>query len=141
MASTQNYYIETVSHPSMNVSAQNDMNTETTRLVKIKSSKQKPLLQRFRKNVLIKSKAVNMILFWNSLVYLLYGSLLLVNPENVFLVNTHAAIVNFFKIFSNFRLHINNDYRSIPLNIIGCVVYGVIAVWLLFQMFVMVGIR
>ena len=123
MASTQDYLIETVSHSPANVSVQKDV-TESTELVKIKSTKRN-LRQRFCKNVLIKSKAINMILFWNSLVYLLYGSLVLVSPENVFVLDVHAVV--------QYLGFIGFSIGSIPLlNIAGCVVYGVIAIWLLF---------
>ena len=124
MASSQDCLIETVSHSPENVSVQKDV-TESTQLVRIKSTK-RSLLQKLRTNVLIKSKAINMILFWNSLVYLLYGSLLLVNPENVFLVHVDAVSAQYLRFFIGFSI------GGVPLNIIGCVVYGVIAVWLLF---------
>ena len=124
MASSQDCLIETVSHSPENVSVQKDV-TESTQLVRIKSTK-RSLLQKFRTNVLIKSKAINMILFWNSLVYLLYGSLLLVNPENVFLMHIDAVSAQYLRFIIGFSI------GGVPLNIIGCVVYGVIAVWLLF---------
>ncbi len=89
---------------------------ETTRLLENESPLQRnglPLLRRFKESVLIKSKAVNTILFWNALAYLLYG--FLYNPDAIFVV---AATSQFY----------SSDI-FIP---IGSGVYGLIAVWLLF---------
>ncbi len=89
---------------------------EATRLLGNESPLQRnglPLLRRFKESVLIKSKAVNTIFFWNTLAYLLYG--FLYNPDIVFVV---AANPQFY----------SSDI-FIP---IGSGVYGLIAVWLLF---------
>ena len=126
MASTRDFHIETVLHSPVNDRVVKNADTETTQLVTMKSAKRKFMFQRVNRTVLIKSKAISMILFWNSLVYLLYGSLLLVNPENVFLLNANALSLLFSR-------SMGYAIGSVSLlNIVGCVVYGVIAVWLLF---------
>ena len=94
---------------------------EATRLPGNESPLQRnglPLLQRFKESVLIKSKAVNTILFWNALVYLLYG--FLYNPDIVFVVATSYSVVPPVIGISNIFI------------MIGSGVYGLIAVWLLF---------
>ena len=89
---------------------------ETTKLLGNKSPLQRngfPLLRRFKESVLIKSKAVNTILFWNALAYLLYG--FLYNPDTIFILATAQSLP-----------------LGAPFIALGSGVYGLIAVWLLF---------
>ena len=74
--------------------------------------------------MLIKSKAANMILFWSTLAYLAYGSLL--NPENYFMLPVWE-----FQHVSPFN--ISGVSSAIPfMNMIASGVYGFIGIWLLF---------
>ncbi len=75
--------------------------------------------QRFRQSILIKSRAANMILFWNTLVILIFG---LFDPGNVF-----VFLFNLFEVHPFFTRDVIVFYI-----IIGSGVYGVIAFWLLF---------
>ena len=101
--------------------------TETIPLVKKSEVKRSGLLRRLRESVLIKSKAASMILFWSTVAYLVYGSLL--NPENYFILpvwefhlNKHVSLFNISGVSS-----------AIPfMNVIASGVYGLIGIWLLF---------
>ena len=88
--------------------------SEATPLVGNKAAaRSSGLLGKFGESVLIKSKAANTILFWNTMVYILYGTMF--NPSIVFT----------FPIYQ--------PSASIPfINTIWTIVYGFIAVWLLF---------
>ncbi len=88
----------------------------------------KPLLQnnkrqffrRFRHSILIKSRAANMVLFWNTVVVLTFG--LLEDPGNVFV-----------SLFNLPGVYPFNSKDVIVFYIkIGSGMYGVIAFWLLF---------
>ena len=76
--------------------------------------------RRFRQSILIKSKAANMILFWNTLVVLMFG--LFADPGNVF-----VSLFNLFGMYPFFTRDAIVFYIMI-----GSGVYGVIAFWLLF---------
>ena len=108
MASSEETQIE--SAPSQDSPSTDSNVTETTPLVVKNSVVRSGLLRRLREGVLIKSKAANMILFWSTMVYLLYGILL--NPDNVFTMPVISSITF--------------------INMIGSGLYGVTAVWLLF---------
>ena len=96
------------------------------------TAEDKPLLQknkklkgilffrRFRQSILIKSKAANMILFWNILVELIFG--LFADPGNLFVL-----VFNLFEVSPFFTRDVIVFYIMI-----GSGVYGVIAFWLLF---------
>ena len=119
--------IETISSHSESDAQKKVM--EATPLVVRKYKGRNSLLQRLCESILIKSKAVNIILFWNTLVCLLYGSLPLINPENVFVLLAGKLLRRF--VYS--QTLFNATEGSITfMNMIGSVVYGVIAVWLLF---------
>ncbi len=93
---------------------------EATRLLGNESPLQRnglPLLQRFKESVLIKSKAVNTIFFWNALAYLLYG--FLYNPDVVFVVAATGQFGTF-------------GYSNMFIPIGSGVLYCLIAIWLLF---------
>ena len=101
--------------------------TETTPLVMKNSNVKKRksgLLRRLRESVLIKSKAANMILFWNTMVYLIYGFVL--NPDIIFTIPVYQLESN-----QNFSKFISTSSLEF-INMIGSGVYGLIAVWLLF---------
>ena len=74
--------------------------TETTPLVMKNSNvkKRSGLLRRLRESVLIKSKTANMILFWNTMVYLVYRFVL--NPDIIFIIPVYQLESN--RNFSNF---------------------------------------
>ena len=119
--------IETISSHSESDAQNNVM--EATPLVVRKSKGRNSLLRRLCESILIKSKAVNMILFWNTLVYFVYG--FLINPENVFILPAGQWLRFFFSQNDPAFLHATEGSIGF-MNMIGSVVYGVIAVWLLF---------
>ena len=106
--------------------------TETTPLVKKSEVKRSGLLRRLRESVLIKSKAANMILFWSTLAYLVYGSLL--NPENCFVPPIRQLYAFQTNDPNSVIIKLTNSTSGIItfLNMMGSVVYGLIGVWLLF---------
>ena len=100
--------------------------TETTPLVKKSKVKRSGLLRRFRESLLIKSKAASMILFWGTLAYIVYESLL----------NLRIAIC--YQLFLKFEFsvshgNISRAYSALTfINMLGSGVYGLIGIWLLF---------
>ena len=129
MASSSPTEIASVSCPvAIRPNATNRNVTETTPLVKKFEVKRSGPLLRLRESVLIRSKAANMILFWSTLAYLVFGSLL--NPENCFMLP-----VGLFLEFDSIVSHGNFSrvYNALTfMNMLGSGVYGLIGIWLLF---------
>ena len=113
--------------------------TETTPLVEKPEVKRSGLLRRVRESVLIKPKTANMILFWSTLAYLVYGSLL--NHENCFV----PPIRQFYTFQTNdpnsVLIKLTNSTSGIItfLNMMGSGVYGLISNRLLLNFYPLAG--
>ena len=130
MASSSPTEIAGASCPGENTTDSNA--TETTPLVKKSKVKRSDLLRtsRLRESVLIKSKAANMILFWSTLAYLVYGSTL--NPENCFML-TVRLFLGVCAQLSDVSISLGRAISAITfMNMIGSGIYGLIGIWLLF---------
>ena len=129
MASSSPTEIASVSCPG-GANATDRNVTEITPLVKKSEVKRSGLLRRLQESVLIKSKAANMILFWSTLAYLVYGSLL--NPENCFMLPVRE-VFGYYTQELDVSISLGRAISAITfMNMIGSGVYGLIGVWLLF---------
>ena len=100
--------------------------SETVNLKENLVIKRNSLLQRFRKAVLIKSKAANMILLWSLLIHSLNGIL---DPNIIFLLPLEVSLKT--SVYMNQNASVRADSISYTY-VIGSGVYGAFAVWLLF---------
>ena len=109
MASNEEEKIEPATIPRETPEADSSITETTPLVVKTSAVRRSGLLGRLRENVLIKSKAANMILFWSAMMYLLYGILL--NPDNLFTMNIMNVTITI---------------------VMESGIYAFIAIWLLF---------
>ena len=134
MASNEKVFIEPADSVSTKVSGNSDSNATETMPLVVRSStvKRSGLLGRLGESLLIKSKAANTILVWNTLVYLIYGFVL--NPDIIFTIPIYQLSDPSTYVSSpdQYRPSIFSSGYIAFMNVIGSGVYGFIAVWLLF---------